>query len=242
MSTFGRPQWVSPSSIEGAMPAVSCAGRLLLDGTRRRGGCARVHERWILTAHHVVDIPDIARRFQVRFNDFKGGAGPAYEYRLDPDGGYFASADGVLGASGRDFDLDYAFIALAGPYPEEDPSRQHAATLHGDPVAGGEAARIPQAHGVPPSLALPVERAAGTHAGRVAALEGAHFFYATSTRPGTSGAPVIDEHGRLLGIHTTGRRAREAHPLRRDYNSGTLLAAILADARSRHPGLPPELA
>ena len=240
MTTYGRPaRWVDPGEIPGALPSCLCAGRLVLDGTmgRRYGGCVRVHEDWILTAHHVVDIPDIARRFTVRFN---GAHGAKVEYRLDPDRGYFPSHDGILSASCIDFDLDYVFVRLAGPAARGDASRTHPALIERDAPAPGEPLQIPQAAGLDLALKFPVERtSAPASVGRAALCEGPYLHHQVSTRPGASGSPVFDTRWHVVALHTGGRLDnRPSAGLRHEHNLATLMDAIVADARARHPAFP----
>lgn len=209
-------------------------------GGRRFGGCVRVHERWILTAHHVVDIPDLAFRFKATFNNVsEEGTSTPFEYRLDPDLGFFPSADGIQGPSGESFDLDYLFVAIAGPYPAEDPSLANIARVGVNPLAVGDRAHILQSDVRNPILRFPVERLRlFPQGGRVAHVDADYAYYQVSTHPGTSGSPVFDDDWNLRALHTTGYNSRFSDERRREYNFGTLMARIVADVRRLHPAFP----
>lgn len=236
MSTYGRPDWALASGIAGALPHALAVGSIDIDAAAgiRPGCCIRIHERWILTAHHVIDVPDFARRATASFNRLAPDA-PAFAYRLDPDAGFFPSEDGIYGPSGKDFHLDYVFIALKGPFPPDDPSAQHVARLRVATPAAGTPARIAQPReGL---LQFPVERMAG--AGYVEGAVAPFLYYKTSTRPGTSGAAVFDPGWGVVAVHTSNRMNREpSAELRRVCNSGTLVGAILEDVSARYPGFP----
>jgi hypothetical protein len=240
VSEYGRPDWKSPDEVPGALPRCLAAGRLSSDGGRRFGGCVRVHERWILTAHHVIDIPDLALRFKATFNNIaEDGSSVPFEYRLDPDQGFFPSADGIQGISGEKFDLDYLFVALAGPYPAADPSLANVARIDVRPPAVGDRAHILQS-----SQANKVLRFAEDHlslypeAGRVRHVDADYAYYQVSTRKGTSGSPVFDEDWNLRALHRSSYRAEFATQWAREYNFGSLMSRIVADVRVVHPGFP----
>lgn len=240
LALYGSPQWLEPIEVPGALPPCLCAGQLLLENGRRFGGCVRVAEGWILTAHHVIDIPDIARRFRVTFNHVYNSPLGVFEYRLDPDLGYFPSADGLRGARASRFDLDYVFVALAGPFPADDPSRANLPRIsQAEPVAGSRA-YIPQARDGHAMLRFPQENLESfPDGGRIAHVEEKYLFYRTSTQKGTSGAPVFDDDWNLVGLHTTGYVSALEHDLlRKNYNSGTRMSFILRDARERYPDFP----
>jgi hypothetical protein len=209
-------------------------------GGRRFGGCVRVHERWILTAHHVIDIPDLALRFKATFNNIsENGASTPFDYRLDPGQGFFPSADGIQGPSGESFDLDYLFVAIAGPYPGQDPSLANLARVNLRPPAIGDRVHILQSDDRNPVLRFPVERLRlYPQGGRVAHVDGDYAYYQVSTHPGTSGSPVFDENWNLRALHTTGYQSEFPDERRREYNFGTLMARIVADVRIRHPAFP----
>lgn len=240
MSDFGRPRWRTAPEIAGALPPCLCAGTLRLDEAGRSGGCVRVHRDWILTAHHVIDVPDLARRATARFNDFEADPGRRpVEYRLDPDRGYFPSRDGVLSRSGRTFDLDYVFVALAGPARRGDPSMRNRARATATASVGGRAF-IPRSGGDYGRLRFPEERLDEyPQGGRLAHADGRYLYYQVSTDIGVSGMPVFDANWRVVGLHTASRRAGDRErPRRKDYNCGTLMAAILEDVRTNHAGFP----
>ncbi|HET7731980.1 MAG TPA: trypsin-like peptidase domain-containing protein [Usitatibacter sp.] len=199
-----------------------------------------MHERWILTAHHVIDIPDLAHRFRATFNNVSGdGTSTPFDYRLDPDQGFFPSADGIQGASGESFDLDYLFVAIAGPYPQEDPSLANLARVSLRPLAVGDRAHILQSDERNPLLRFPVERLRlYPQGGRVRHVDADYAYYQVSTHPGTSGSPVFDDNWNLRALHTTGYQSEFPDALRQEYNFGTLMARIVADVRMRHPAFP----
>ena len=128
-----------------APPICSRVGLLTSAGSNRYGHCVRLTERWILTAHHVLDIPELAARFRAeRFGFLLPGDKPGLSYALDPDAGFFCSEDGIQGSGGDGFDLDYAFVRLAGPFPEKDPSLAHALTASAGSPSVGSRAYVPQ--------------------------------------------------------------------------------------------------
>lgn len=237
MSLYVRPEWKTPAQIAGSLPRCLAAGRLASVGGRRFGGCVRVHERWILTAHHVIDIPDLALSFKAIFNNIsQNGARTPFEYRLDPGQGFYSSADGIQGRSGESFDLDYVFVAIAGPYPRQDPSLANLARVSLRRPAVGDRVHILQSDVRNPILRFPVERLRlYPQGGRVRHVDGDYAYYQVSTHPGASGSPVFDDDWSLRALHTTGYNSRFPDERRREYNFGTLMARIVADVRIRHP-------
>lgn len=120
-------------------------GLLVFADAERYGHCIRLSERWILTAHHVVDIPELAARFQAeRFGFLTQAAAPGHSYALDPLAGFFCSDDGIQGPHGHGFDLDYAFIRLAELDRANDPSGKVALSASAVAPAIGSRAYVPQ--------------------------------------------------------------------------------------------------
>jgi trypsin-like peptidase len=230
---FGNPRFEPVRSVPGALPPSFCTGLLLADGCRRFGGCIRVSEEWILTAHHVIDIADLARHFRARFAYLNPAPDGFFEYPLDPDRGFFTSEDGIQGPSGDKFELDYAFIRLRGPFDPEDPSFVHPPDINTAPPVKGTPARIPQHRN---GGILQIARESSVEiplVGLVTAFDDKYVFHRSSTTPGVSGSPIFDFAWKLIGVHTHGRRAAIDDALRRENGWGTRITAIVDDARRR---------
>ncbi|MEO7741561.1 MAG: serine protease [Usitatibacter sp.] len=217
----------------GALPRCLCTGILELPGTSRFGACVRVSPEWILTAHHVVDIPDLAARFQARFGALGPSGEGAVQYGLEARD-FFCSDDGIQGPHGDRFELDYAFVRVHGPVQAGDPSIPNLPKANGGVPRPGTLVRVPM-RGDDGLLRFAVNRptAAYPTAGRVVAFDDCYLFHQRSTLEGASGAPIFDEAWVLMGIHTHGFFYKDPDPLRRDNNWGVRITQIVADARKR---------
>ena len=227
---FGNPDWVDWTQMEACTPTCYSVGLLLPDVGIRFGCCLRVSNDWILTAHHVIDIPDLARRFTVKFAYVARGQG--FSYKLDPDSGFFTSDDGIQGAAGDGFDLDYAFIRIKGPFKERDLSIDNPLSADPTPVKGAQAL-IAQYSGAGP-MQFPIEHSVEhADAGRIIEFDDEYIFHKRSTNGGASGSPIFDGSWNLIGVHTHGRLDNSGDPLRDQNNWGTRISAIVADAKTR---------
>lgn len=232
LGNVANPVWKYVEKLEEEERAmVGSCGLLISEMGSRYGGCVRVGERWLLTAHHVVDASELAFRFKAVFGFF-GRNSRKFTYALDP-ADFFSSADGIQGAAGYEFDLDYAFIRLAGTAQAGDPSlERHPRSAPGDP-ARQTAARIPQ-HRSRGAMQLATEHSIeDPNAGLIVDFDADYLFHRSSTYPGTSGSPIFDTDWNLVALHTHGFRASSPDDRKTRNNWGARITRIVADARSR---------
>jgi hypothetical protein len=259
-SHVGNPDWKLAEFVDGSLPSCHAVGNLILQGGMRVGTCVRVSPQWILTAHHVVDVPDLARNFTAsHFGFISKGARMSRVYELDADH-FFTSEDGIQGQTGDHFELDYALIRLKGRIDADDPALAAGLRITFEAPRIGSRGRIPQFDCVvpqpgdavclsdrkcvgddPPEVTCPeplrLEEPRGDpQAGTFTVCddpEHPHLFHKCSTDKGQSGCPIFDEKWNLVGLHTHGRKSRFPDPIRRANNWGTRIECIVRDAHAR---------
>jgi hypothetical protein len=218
--------------VGGALPSCYCAGLIFSPARRRFGGCVRVGPQWILTAHHVLDIPDLAADFRCRFGYVNPRQQDFVDYDLDA-GGFFASDDGIQGPSGWGFELDYLFVRLLGAPAENDPSVRHPPNPRYGTPEQGITVHIPQ-HRNKGVMQLPeAASVSDPSVGKLMTFDDRHLHYLASTEPGCSGSPILDHEWRLIGVHTNGDLPNCPNLLRQKHNRGTRIDSILENARRR---------
>ncbi|APV48559.1 hypothetical protein BWI17_01970 [Betaproteobacteria bacterium GR16-43] len=227
---YGTPDWDFATNSPGALPGAYPCGLIeSIDGARF-GGCVRVGFGWILTAHHVVDIPDMVTRFRATFG-YVNNATKGTAYSLSPED-FFCSDDGIQGPNGLGFTRDYAFIRIANP--QQDPSTIHMGTARVLPPQKGEELHIPQHRS---RRAMQISREHSIEfpdVGRVVSVKDPHLiFHRCSTYEGSSGSPIFDTHWKVLGLHTHGFRPNSKDDIVRELNWGTRIDSIAADAKAR---------
>lgn len=170
----------------------------------------------VLTNHHVVPDAAAARGLTARFGyeeDVDGSSLPTADFR--------PSAAGLLAA---DAELDFAVVELEGT-----PGATWGwLALQPRPVRVGQRISIIQHPGGQPKQVT-------LHHNQVVYRDGEVMQYLTSTLPGSSGSPVLDERWQVVALHHSGGNLREPTTGRVFYrNEGIIVSSILA-------ALPPEI-
>ncbi|PAK27265.1 hypothetical protein CJD44_05095 [Streptomyces sp. alain-838] len=179
----------------------------------------------LLTNHHVIADDGQLRGSVFRFgfeDDAEGRARPVSEYRAGPGG--------LLHTSPGD-ELDYSLIAIDG-----EPGRTWGwlSASRTPPRTGDRVNIVQHPAGLPKQVAL--------QHNRIAYQGGDVIQYLTSTLPGSSGSPVLDDRWQVVAIHHSGGRIAEPTTGRFFYrNEGILLSSVLAhlpDELRRQVGVP----
>ncbi|MFC5217058.1 trypsin-like peptidase domain-containing protein [Streptomyces coerulescens] len=166
----------------------------------------------LLTNHHVIGTEEQLRGSVFRFgfeDDAEGRARPVSEYR--------ATEGGLLHTSPGD-ELDYSLIAIDG-----QPGRKWGwlSASKAPPRTGDRVNIVQHPAGLPKQIAL--------QHNRIAYQGGDVVQYLTSTLPGSSGSPVLDDQWQVVAIHHSGGRIPEPTTGRFFYrNEGILLSSVLA--------------
>lgn len=152
----------------------------------------------VLTNHHVVPSDDVEQKVVARFH-----------FRRRPDGSLDAdqrtTARAVLARSDAT-QLDFALLELSEPLATIEPlAPQLEAPGHDEAVY-----IIQHPQGEPQKIVL--------QGNFVKSVTAPRLRYGANTLPGSSGSPIFDRQGRLIGIH----RGGSAHG-----NEGILMAAIM---------------
>ncbi|MFE9018802.1 trypsin-like peptidase domain-containing protein [Streptomyces sp. NPDC007808] len=165
----------------------------------------------LLTNHHVIGDEEQLRGSVFRFgfeDDAEGRPRPVSEYR--------AAEGGLLHTSPGD-ELDYSLIAIDG-----QPGREWGwlSASRTAPRTGDRVNIVQHPAGQPKQVAL--------QHNRIAYQGGDVVQYLTSTLPGSSGSPVLDDHWQVVAIHHSGGRIPEPTTGRFFYrNEGILLSSVL---------------
>ncbi|MFJ7073274.1 trypsin-like peptidase domain-containing protein [Streptomyces sp. NPDC098781] len=166
----------------------------------------------LLTNHHVIGSEEQLRGSVFRFgfeDDAEGRARPVSEYR--------PAEGGLLHTSPGD-ELDYSLIAIDG-----QPGRKWGwlSASKTPPRTGDRVNIVQHPAGLPKQIAL--------QHNRIAYQGGDVVQYLTSTLPGSSGSPVLDDQWHVVAIHHSGGRIPEPTTGRFFYrNEGILLSSVLA--------------
>jgi V8-like Glu-specific endopeptidase len=185
------------------------------EGSRRWSGTGfLISPNLIMTNQHVVSSREQAEGVLARFNyeeNFKGEAQSTTEYRAKPKGAFHANEG-----------LDYAVVELLG-----DPGRSWGwLPLQPRDVKTGERVNIIQhPSGRPKQISM--------HNNLVEYVGGNVLQYVTSTSPGSSGSPVLNDGWEVVGLHHAGGSIVEPTTQKSyDRNEGILSQRILADLPS----------
>jgi Trypsin-like peptidase domain len=134
--------------------------------------------------------------FEIKDGDLK----PTKEYGCRPDWLFAANQH-----------LDYAIVAVEGR-----PGRRWGRIpVSMDPVSNGEDVFI---IGHPDGKPKMIARSDN----QVVEIDPPFFRYRADTLEGSSGSPILNRHGRLIGVHHRG-------PPGKEYNEGILITAIYED-------------
>jgi V8-like Glu-specific endopeptidase len=182
------------------------------DGVERWSGTGfLIGSNLLMTNHHVVPEKKLLGGTIVRFNyqeDFERRALPTKDYGAAQAGAFRASAE-----------LDYAILEL-----EREP--------------GGEWGWLPlQVHDVRKGNRINViqhpngqTKQISMHNNLVEYVGGNVLQYVTSTSPGSSGSPVLNDQWQVVGLHHAGGRLVEPTTGKMyGRNEGILIQSILAD-------------
>ncbi len=198
---------------EGLRAAAAVAYVETTTGRRRWSGTGfLIAPGMFLTNHHVIGDEEQLRGsvFRFGFEDDAGGrARPVSEYR--------AADAGLLHTSPAD-ELDYSLIAIDG-----EPGRQWGwlSPSKTPPRTGDRVNIVQHPAGQPKQVAL--------QHNRIAYQGGDVIQYLTSTLPGSSGSPVLNDDWQVVAIHHSGGRIPEPTTGRLFYrNEGILLSSVLA--------------
>ncbi len=165
----------------------------------------------LLTNHHVIESADLLPNALFRFNyeeNFRGEAQEPHEHR--------AKSNGIFHASKA---LDYAVIQLEGEPGDE----WGWLPLPPGEIRKGDRVNIIQhPNGQPKQISL--------QNNFVEYVGGDIVQYVTSTMPGSSGSPVLNDGWEVVALHHAGGNIREPATQRRYFrNEGILAGSILAD-------------
>ena len=182
------------------------------DGIQRWSGTGfMIAPNLVMTNHHVVSeakqLPGVLLRFNYQEN-FKGEAQPTREYPAVPAGMFHANKE-----------LDYAILEV-----QDEPGREWGwLPLQSRDVKQGERINIIQhPNGQPKQISM--------QNNLVEFVGGNVIQYVTSTNPGSSGSPVLNDAWQVVGLHHAGGSLPE--PTTGQFfnrNEGVLTQRILSD-------------
>jgi hypothetical protein len=173
----GLPPWF----VQRAAGLAAAVGRVNVEGSAFGTGFL-ISPRHLLTCHHVISEPDVARHATLELDyhrEENDAFGRVTTVRLAPDAVFAA-----------DEALDFALVALETPM-EGRPAIP--LTDQGDATVGERVTIFHHAQAGPLQLSL--------REGTVIAVQDAVLHHNASTQPGSAGAPLLDERLRLIGLH-----------------------------------------
>lgn len=174
----------------------------------------------LMTNHHVISDPDLAKQSQAEFNYQQDSAGKyplTYRYHLNP--AVFHTSP--LGK------LDYTIVGIK-PAPELPPLEKWGRlelNPSADPIPAEHVVIIQHPNGGLKQIALT--------ANQVVKLKQPYLLYTTDTMPGSSGAPVFNDLWQVIAIHHAGINPKGK--VRSYTNEGVLMSAVKADAGTYWP-------
>ena len=192
---------------------------------------------WILTAHHVV--PDVEFLINPRAWFLNDTTFEPQEFSADQQC-YHASLDGIRAPNGYAYEFDYALAKLASPVRSTCIASVVDSTV-GQPVDILRPVRDANGAGKPVNGFGIVRSQSPDPTKRydkVEALLDKLIYHTCSSYGGDSGAPIMDNSGLVVAIHT-----HEYDPefgdtdLKRKFNWGTSIRAIAADVHDREPSI-----
>lgn len=200
---------------QGLQTARSVAYVGVLTSTERWSGTGfLITADLLLTNHHVVSSADVVPNALFRFNyeeNFKGEAQKPSEYR--------AKSNGIFRASEK---LDYAIIQL-----ENEPGDKWGwlPLLPRNIKQDDRVNIIQHPNGQPKQISFQ---------NNFVEYVGSNVVqYVTSTRPGSSGSPVLNDGWGVVALHHAGGNIREPTTQRRYFrNEGILIRSIIDDLPS----------
>ena len=174
----------------GLMRSLSVARIVLPDGAT--GTCFLIDKNIIVTNHHVIGTKEVAEKSIVQFNyqlNAEGLALPLTEYKLDPANGF---------ATSPQEENDWTAVKVSG-----DPNAKWGyLQLKPNNIEKNQRVTIIQhPNGLHKQIAL--------HHNYVRYVDENIIQYLTDTLPGSSGAPVFDDHWKLVALHHSGGHIRE---------------------------------
>lgn len=210
----------------------------LMFGGAMYGTGFHVGGNWLLTAHHV--LPDVEFLTSQRAWFYNGSKFEPHEFSTESKC-YHASLDGIRADDGYAYEFDYAIAKLATPIRSlvlasavELTVDQRVDILRpirkensgGEPVFGFGIVRSF------PSLDK------SKHYDKVEALDNKLIFHSCSSYPGDSGAPIVNDAGFIVGIHTHEFQPEfGATEFKRTFNWGASIQAIADDLNERAPDI-----
>ncbi|MES2044603.1 MAG: serine protease [Pseudomonadota bacterium] len=215
---FGRLSWLA--EVLGRLRTLGsgvCKLTTHVGSAKQYGTGFRIGANALLTNWHVVHFLDAdATIGTAEFgfeDDGKGGGAASRAYPCDMASVVSNEAD------------DWAVIRVATPLPRNIPILSLAGAA--DPVVGDPAFIIQHPNGER-------KRVAYTR-NQITTFDARAVHYLSDTQSGSSGSPVLDADGRLIGLHRAGGRPQEVAgqmPLRK--NEGVRIPCILAGLDAQH--------
>ena len=173
-------------------------GRIVtkLGGRTKFGTGFMISDRLLLTNHHVLPLPSIARKSRVQFDyvEIAGGdINVPTDVALDPDTLFVA-----------DQELDFAVVAVQANHPPIGAGGWiPLISASGKAMVGERVNIIQHPGGEPQQIAI--------RANQIVDIDGDFLIYETDTRKGSSGSPVLNDQWQLAALHHAGVPRRDGH-------------------------------
>ncbi|CAM2064646.1 Trypsin-like peptidase domain-containing protein [Sulfidibacter corallicola] len=173
-------------------------GRIVtkLGGRTKFGTGFMISDRLLLTNHHVLPLPSIARKSRVQFDyvEIAGGdINVPTDVALDPETLFVA-----------DKDLDFAVVAVQANHPPIGAGGWiPLISASGKAMVGERVNIIQHPGGEPQQIAI--------RANQIVDIDGHFLIYETDTRKGSSGSPVLNDQWQLAALHHAGVPRRDGH-------------------------------
>lgn len=179
--------------------------------SRWSGSGFMISPRLLLTNHHIIPDRTLLEQTVVRFNyqvNLHGNPELIDQYRAVPNGVYYANKE-----------MDYALIEV-----EDNPAQKwgHLTLKTRLPRVDDRVNIIQHPNGLPKQVSIQNNFVKFVNRNKLQ--------YITSTLPGSSGSPVLDDEWQVVGLHRAGGWLKEDEDSPTYYrNEGVAIGAILKD-------------
>ncbi|HVF13447.1 MAG TPA: trypsin-like peptidase domain-containing protein [Acidimicrobiales bacterium] len=221
------PNFVDIRYLEAGVAAARAVGRIDIRNESNRivgyGTASLVSTQLILTNHHVLPTPEVARWSTIQFNLQDGVDGQPLlprMFRLDPDRFYMA-----------DKERDFAFVAVAAsPSELAEFGFNPLIDAEGKAVVGECVTIVQHPSGEKKQVSL--------RENRLVDVLDLFLHYETDTQPGSSGSPVFNDQWEVVALHHASVPAPDHAELGHIANEGIRVSAVLKAVRAGAEALP----